>query len=207
MAPIWHRFFNHRLDKSKISKEAAASGKLGPLPKLGPFWAHMPSVWQSLHLPSSFYWLPSGKRLQKNMKRSTMLQWENQLFLWTIFNSYVKLPDGKLGPDGTKIIPSYDSTCHDERNQAPIQVGIPVLLPVWKTVKSLQNKQPLRNESSISFVGSPCGTRLHKSNSGLKHALVSGSLTHTRLVRWKNTEHNWSTLDRYCCTLIFCHQW
>jgi hypothetical protein len=32
--------------------------------------------------------------LQKTMERSTIFFGENPLFLWVIFNSYVKLPEG-----------------------------------------------------------------------------------------------------------------
>ena len=40
-----------------------------------------------------FLHIPSGKRLHSHGK-FTHFQWVNPLFLWTIFNSYVSLPEG-----------------------------------------------------------------------------------------------------------------
>ena len=40
-----------------------------------------------------YMYIPSGKHT-KNYGKIHHFEWENPLFLWVIFNSYVKLPEG-----------------------------------------------------------------------------------------------------------------
>jgi hypothetical protein len=48
--------------------------------------------------------LPGLVDIQKTMEKSDFL-WVNQLFLWAIFNSYVKLPEGKSNMEPKKADP------------------------------------------------------------------------------------------------------
>ena len=48
--------------------------------------------------------LPGLVNIQKTMEKSDFL-WVNQLFLWAIFNSYVKLPEGKSNMEPKKADP------------------------------------------------------------------------------------------------------
>ena len=61
----------------------------------GPGWFFQSWADARMAIRNSVHWgIPSGKRLNNELERSTIFKGKTHCFDWAMFNSYIKLPEG-----------------------------------------------------------------------------------------------------------------